>query len=464
MLSHSKLNQSQASELPLIQVNEFLPPISNWLKISGIAVVGMVGISLAATSVMRYKVTVRGEAVVRPVGDIRLVQAAAEGTVSQILVKEHHAVKSGDVIAILNTSALKMKKVQLQSSIQQTRLQIQHINGQISALNTQIAAEGDRIRRSVSVAQAGLQGRQRDLQDRQITAIAAVQEAENSLRAAEAALEAARSKRDRYHAIAESGALSKDHLEEAQSVFRQQAQAVAAAEATLVRARVALNPTNSEVAIASEQVALEQASGQAHLAGLKREQQSLIQQRIEMNKQLEHSTQELQQIDLQLEQTSITATADGIITKLTLRNPGQMVHSGEQIAQIVPDGTPLEIKAMISPQDVDKVADGQVVQMRVSACPHPDYGVLKGHVSHISKDSIKPDTSGLNPSTSAGVRQSAELPSFYEVVIQPEALVLGRGQYLCNLQPGMEGRVDIVTREETVLRFLLRKARLTADI
>ncbi|NJL20595.1 MAG: hypothetical protein HC895_06905 [Leptolyngbyaceae cyanobacterium SM1_3_5] len=27
--------------------------------------------------------------------------------------------------------------------------------------------------------------------------------------------------------------------------------------------------------------------------------------------------------------------------------------------------------------------------MRVSACPYPDYGVLNGHVSRISEDTIK---------------------------------------------------------------------------
>jgi HlyD family type I secretion membrane fusion protein len=398
------------------------------------------------------------------VGDVRLVQAATEGTAIQIFVKEHQAVQQGDVIAVIDLASLKTKKTQLQNNIQQTRSQLTHIDVQISALETQINAETDRIQRSISAAEAGVRGRQHELHDKQVVAVATVQEAETNLRAAEATLEAARSKRDRYHTIAETGAISADQLEEVQLVVRQQEQTVAAAQASLERAKTALTPTDAEVSIATEQVALEQASGQAHLATLTREQQSLIQQRIEMNKQLEHDIRDVQQVELDLKRTTITATADGIITKLALRNPGQVVHPGEQIAHIVPNRTPLEIKVVVSPQDIDKVAEGQSAQMRVSACPYPDYGVLQGAVQRVSKDSIKPDPalgqSGYALSKRLGETNSA----FYEAIIKPNHLALGQKTNQCELQPGMEGRVDIITREETVLRFLLRKARLITDV
>lgn len=54
--------------------------------------------------------------------------------------------------------------------------------------------------------------------------------------------------------------------------------------------------------------------------------------------------------------------------------------------------------------------------------------------------------------------------TFYHVTIEPESLFLGKGKNLCPIQLGMEGRVDIISREETVLQFFLRKARLIADV
>ena len=52
----------------------------------------------------------------------------------------------------------------------------------------------------------------------------------------------------------------------------------------------------------------------------------------------------------------------------------------------------------------------------------------------------------------------------YEVTARPEVLVLEDAGRSCKIQTGMEGRVDIVSREETVLQFLLRKARLITDV
>jgi multidrug efflux pump subunit AcrA (membrane-fusion protein) len=51
----------------------------------------------------------------------------------------------------------------------------------------------------------------------------------------------------------------------------------------------------------------------------------------------------------------------------------------------------------------------------------------------------------------------------YKVMIKPNSLVLSQGKKKCKLQVGMEGKADIIASEETVLQFLLRKAKLLAD-
>lgn len=62
-----------------------------------------------------------------------------------------------------------------------------------------------------------------------------------------------------------------------------------------------------EVAIASEDLAQEKASGQAALATLDREREPLIQQRIQIQQKLEHDSHELQQVETDLSQATITA-------------------------------------------------------------------------------------------------------------------------------------------------------------
>lgn len=460
MISHSN-----SDYLPPIQDNEFLPPLGRWTTWGGLVLVCAVGLGVPLASVTKYKVTVKGQAVVRPAGELRLVQAAMDGQVMRVFVTENQVVKKGDVIATIDNSKLQTKKSQLQSNIEQNRLQLVQINAQINSINNQVLAETERVNRVIAGAEAELSGRSRDYQDKQITTVTDIEEASANVNAADASLKAAQSKRNRYESVAKAGALSLDQFEEAQLAVRQQEQALQAAKAKLQNVQTALNPSNAQVAIASQRIAQEKATGKASIATLNKERLALIQQRIEIQKQLESDTRELQQVNIDLSQTRITATADGIISKLNLRNSGQTVPAGEEIAQIAPSDAPLEVKAAVGLQDKNKLKQGQTVQMRVSACPYPDYGTLKGKVKTISPDAIAPQGNGANTTAATSTSQKmTAVGAFYGVTIEPESLSLGRNKHQCALQLGMEGTVDIISREETVLQFFLRKARLIADL
>ncbi|MGB3292923.1 MAG: HlyD family efflux transporter periplasmic adaptor subunit [Phormidesmis sp.] len=454
------VNNPNTDLLPTARLGDFLPPIGRWTTYGGLLIVATIGLALPFTAIAKYKETVKTQATIRPSGELRIVQAATEGQVIHIAVKENQRIEKGDVLATIDDSRLQTKKSQLLNSVRQAAQQRVQINVQISVLDSQIEAETDRINRAVASAEAQLSQRQRGYRDRQITASAEVQEAEANLQSVKAALMAAQSKRDRYQRVAQQGAISQDQFEEAQLAAQQQEQAVAAAEAKVRNARTALEPSPAEVAIASEQIAQERASGKASLAALNREREALIQQRIQVDEQLERDSRELQQAETDLNQTIITAPANGILFKLNLRNSSQTVQPGDEIAQIAPSDAPLTIKAAVSPQDVGKLEAGQKVQMRVSACPYPDYGTLKGSVRQISGDTTR---SQAHETTNRASAQSGNT-AFYEVTIGPENLLLGKGKNQCAVQLGMEGRADIVTREETVLKFMLRKARLITDI
>jgi multidrug efflux pump subunit AcrA (membrane-fusion protein) len=140
------------------------------------------------------------------------------------------------------------------------------------------------------------------------------------------------------------------------------------------------------------------------------------------------------------------------------------VNVGENIAQIVPDNTLLQIKAAVSPEHRNKLNKGQTALMRVSACPYPDYGTLKGTVSQISEDTVKPPANNGFPESARPLHADRTTPPTYEVTIEPTSLVLNRGAAQCAIELGMEGTVDIISREETVLQFFLRKARLLGDL
>ncbi|MBW4515814.1 MAG: HlyD family efflux transporter periplasmic adaptor subunit [Timaviella obliquedivisa GSE-PSE-MK23-08B] len=448
------LNNSESGDLPLLQTQDFLPPLAAWVKFGGLFILGTIGVAVAIASVAQYRVTVKAPAIIRPTGELSLVQAATAGTVVQVQVRENQTVQQGEVIARIDNSQLQTKKAQLQNSIGQARLQLLQIQAQVRAIDSQMTAETDRREHAIASSQAEHSQRLREYQDQQIISSAEVTQAKASLQATSAASTAVQVKLQRYRPLAAVGALDRDRLEEAELAAQQQAQEVVAAESKLRQAEAMLNPTSAEVIAATEKVAQEHAMGEATLAALTKEQQALTQQKIQIENQLELDRQELNQVHHDLSKATITATTNGTIAKLTLRNAGQTMQPGEEIAQIVPSNARLVIKALVAAQDISKIIIGQTAQLRISACPYPDYGTLSGVVKSVSPDAIAP------PKASEGAVSSP----YYEVTLEPEYLMLSQGDRRCQIQVGMEGKIDIVSREDTVLRSILRKVRLISDL
>ncbi len=199
-----------------------------------------------------------------------------------------------------------------------------------------------------------------------------------------------------------------------------------------------------------------------HSATLNKEREELIRRQVEIQNQLNRDCQELKQIESDLKKSLVKSPAAGTILKLDLRNLDQVVQPGDTIAQIAPSNASLVVKARVAAQEISSVRvckeqkvlscqEGRV-QLRFSAYPYPDYGTLKAAVRAISPDAItQSNTSGA-------------VAPYYEVTIQPERLYLVKGDLSYGVKSGMEVTADIISREETVLTFILRKARLITDL
>lgn len=484
---------------------EFLPDIGRWVTMGGLALLGIFGAAVGLSAVLKYKVTVQAAAAIRPVGELGQVQSTIEGSVLKISVRENQLVKVGDPIATIQDarleSKLQTKRSQLSGDVQKGKQQIISIDGQIAALDRQGVAEREQSSRSIAGIQAELTRAQRDYHDKKITTKAEVDEAKANLQTAEQEREAAEmelqvatanlnsiqqgysaalAKSNRYKTY--SGAISTNQLEEARAIAAQQKYAIEAQKATILkqqrivarlaasvrataarlqRSQTSLNPSPAELAIVSEKIAREQANGQAAIPRLQQDRDKLIQQRVEIANQIVTTEKELAQIAIELKPTTIFAPIAGTIQELNLRNQYQVVHPGDRVAQIVPQNAALEIKAIVAPGDIDNVKVGQVVQMRVSACTYTDLGVLAGKVTNVAADAKQLERNGAN---NAAKQPQAAMNSTYEVTIKPDTLTLGNGVTKCQIRSGMEGKAEIISKEETVLQFVLRKARLLVNL
>ncbi|WP_254563498.1 HlyD family efflux transporter periplasmic adaptor subunit [Oscillatoria sp. HE19RPO] len=632
------LSDPNQNLLPIAKSDEFLPPLSGWNTLGGLFLVGTVAAAVTMAAIAEYPITVKVPATIRLTGEVKIVQAAVEGTIQRIEVRENQEISQGSAIAILDDSQLQIQKVQTQNNLQNIQQQIAQINAQIQAIDGQMMAETERSNRTVASGKSELSRQQRDYQDRQVNTVLEVEEAlanlrvieqelaqaqsemkaelatlyqlissvdtglfqasqyrmefnenidlrtlskqqfeqiaqespvesaanvrkerenlsqmQSELRSAQAdltgierALAAAELKRDRHQTLLETGAISRQVFEEFQLLFDQQTQAlaaqiariesyqtgmkqqeqviagaearlqnelaevqliveqqkqavaaqkarvetqkqaiareeqaVAAAQAKVQRARTALNPNDSQVAIAREQIEGDQATGLLRIAELTQQRAALIQQKIDQENQGKFLEQELEQIQRQIQQKVIEAPESGKILQINLRNPGQVVRIGEEIAQISPIQAPLVVKAWVPSSEISQVETGQKVYLRIAACPHPEYGMLTGKVSAISPDTISLDNRTVNSSLNQPDLNSSVATSSYEVMIELQQFYLTRKSRIganfsdsspvnsgerddqhCSLQPGMQARADIVSKTATFLNFILRTSRI----
>ena len=441
-ISNAIVEDPTPDQLTSLSEDDFLPPISPWMVIGGLALVGGLGIAIGLSSIMNFKVTVKALGSFRPIGDLRLVESELDGTVVQISAMENQVLQAGDVIASLDRSRLQTVKRQLQEDIEQKELQLAQINAQLNTLDSRYKAESDLIARTINAAEESLRLQERRYREQLIITEANLAEANSELQLARAELE-------RYIALEGTGIVSQHQIDE--KIAR-----VSLAEAKLKRAEAQVSPINAEIAIAQQEIAQQLASGRATQATLQQQREQMLQRRIDMENQMQTTQKELDRVEFDLDRSVVRAPINGTLHQLNLRNPGQVLNAGEGIAYIAPLDMPLEFKANVASQDISKVELDQPVDIRVSACPYTDYGILDGSVTSISPDSISSGVSGNNLNNNTG--------TFYEITITPDRENVGEGENQCQLQPGMEGKADIISSEETVLTFLLRKARLITNI
>lgn len=253
-----KLDRTPAS-LPVASPDEFFPAVSRWSLIGG----GVLFVAFAApvplAGVLRFNVTVRAEAAIRPAGELRVVQAKIEGTVAKILVTEDQVVEEGGVLAYVDDTRLRRERSRLQIVRENADLQTGQIQAQLTALDRQIEAQNNLLARRQSGAEAQLQWREREHAQLLATTTADAEEAR-------AEVEFARDELARYRTLAEQGVVS-------QIDIRARETKLSSLEAKLKRIEAALDPSAAAIRIATENIDEERARGDAALATLHRERE-----------------------------------------------------------------------------------------------------------------------------------------------------------------------------------------------
>ncbi|CAE20269.1 possible transporter for efflux [Prochlorococcus marinus str. MIT 9313] len=137
----------------------------------------------------------------------------------------------------------------------------------------------------------------------------------------------------------------------------------------------------------------------------------------------------------------LRAPLTGYVFRLAVKVPGVPVRPGEELFQIIPSEL-LTASVDVPARDIGFINKGMQVDVHIDSYPSSTYGVLKGTVKSIGRDSIEPTSPIQLPTYSIPV----------DVQLQKQSLV-SKGKYY-PLKPGMTARVSFNLRTVSVFRRL----------
>ena len=134
----------------------------------------------------------------------------------------------------------------------------------------------------------------------------------------------------------------------------------------------------------------------------------------------------------------VTSQINGTVSKVNVRNIGQVVTTGTTLAEIVPEDDVLLINASILPKDIAYVRAGQSAKLGFTAYDIAIYGQIEGFVKKIA----------------ANTTSTEDGQSFYEAMIEVDVKKIKDNNDII-LQPGMIADVSIIGEERTVMSYIL---------
>lgn len=197
--------------------------------------------------------------------------------------------------------------------------------------------------------------------------------------------------------------------------------------------------------IAAQGQEIEQAT-QAYQAAKKNAARLESERQSEILTQIDKQQQELTDLDAKLsqakeqhKQNTIRAAVTGTVYNVKVSKTGATVQPGDEVLSIVPHGEELLLEAKVQNQDVGFVRSGMKVKVKLATFPYQEFGMVEGTVHKISPNAVNEPNVGLIFPVQIRLKQRAVKVKDREVL----------------LTPGMAATAEIVTRQKTVLSFLL---------
>jgi hemolysin D len=402
------------------------------------------------------------------------IAAPTAGTVVAVRAKEGQSVEKGQVLleldAALQRSDLQQTLDKLEGQknrfTQLTQLQTQLV----STLNTQqLQNQAQALEKQAQIDQAqdnlGTARRSTPLQESE--KYAQVEQAQQTLDAAQRnyGLAQKRSQKEanevqRYRTLAQQGAVAQIQVIEAERKADESDQAMEGAIAAVSQAEKRLKEQQSSYRRLQEQLQSDQTQSQSRLNEKQNNQRSLEESAklalLETQKQLKDAegqmkvlktemaqTQtQIQTLTRQIQERTIVAPEKGTLFQMPIKTAKTYLQTGQLVAQIAPQGSPLTLRAQMPSQNSGFLKVGQPVKLKFEAYPFQIYGIVPGHLVSVSPSSKTIET----PQGKVQV---------FDIEVAPERTeIRGNGKSI-SLTAGQAVTAEVIVRQRRVIDFLL---------
>lgn len=144
-----------------------------------------------------------------------------------------------------------------------------------------------------------------------------------------------------------------------------------------------------------------------------------------------------------LSRTVIRAPQAGTVVELAVHTVGAVIREGETLMDIVPKDERLVVEAKVSPLDIDRIAVGQIADIRFSAFKMRETPRVNGKLITLSADSLVDEN-------------DPEQKPYYQAIIEiTETGLEDLAERELTLIAGMPAEVFVKTGERTLFQYLV---------
>jgi HlyD family secretion protein len=381
-------------------------------------------IALPWTILAKVDVIGTAKGKLEPKGKTIKLDAPVSGKVAAIKVKEGQKVKAGQ-------SLMELESEIVRTDLQQIQAKLEGLNNRITQLKVienQLKIT-NRTQQLQNQAQISEQLQEIDRAEQQLNFH------QQSLEPTQQLLTKVKERLDKYRSLQKEGAISGLQVEEIEKNAIQNEQEVQ---------KVKLNIKQAETEIKKQKSTYERIIQQGKLANSEGEKQikQLQSQISDAQSEIAQINNQIKSLKYQWQQRVIYIPIDGTIFQLPIQNSGAVVQTGQNIAEIAPEGVPLILRAQMDSQESGFLKKGMSVKVKFDAYPFQDYGIINGQVNWISPNS-------KISQTDKGQVEFYEL----EIILDRDYIVSGNKKIL--LSPGQTATAEIIIQERRIIDFML---------